>query len=67
MGLLGPNRGSGHRRYSYEPRYYNPEKEERLKRRMRIESKARRRKSPAGLIYFAIILGLAVYVYTKIG
>lgn len=67
MGLFGPHRGSRHRRYSYEPRYYNPEKEDRLKRRMRIESKARRRKSPVGLIYFAIMLALAAYVYTKLG
>lgn len=67
MGLFAPGKGSRHRRYSYEPRYYNPEKEERLKRRMRIESKARRRKSPAGLIYFAMLLAFAVYVYTKLG
>ena len=62
MGLFTPGRRAKHRKFSYEPRFYNPEKEEKLKRRMRIQSKVRR-KDPAGLIYFLLLAGLAIWMY----
>jgi hypothetical protein len=61
-----PGRRVSHRRFSYEPRFYNPEREEKLKRRIRIQSHARRR-NPAGVIYFVLLLAMAVYIYLKLG
>ncbi|GIV60215.1 hypothetical protein GQ464_001860 [Rhodocaloribacter litoris] len=69
MGLFIPsNRRIRNRRFSYEPRYYNPEREERLKRRIRIKSKSRaQRRNPAGIIYFLVMLAMALYIYMKLG
>ena len=62
MGLFTPGKRAKHRKFSYEPRYYNPEKEERLKRRMRIKSKVRRGR-PAGLVVFLALGMLAIWIY----
>lgn len=67
MGLFIPSRRTKHRRFSYEPRFYNPKKEESLKRRMRIGSRARRRRSPLGLLYFFGLLLFAIYIYATLG
>ena len=67
MGIFIPSRRSKPRRFSYEPRYYDPTKDESLKRRMRIHSRARRRRSPLGLIYFAVLLFFAIYIYNALG
>ena len=66
MGLFVPSRKAKPRRFSYEPRYYDPTKDESLKRRMRIHSKARRR-SPLGLLYFLVFLFFAIYIYGALG
>ena len=63
MGLFIPSRRARPRQFSYEPRYYNPEKDESIKRRMRIQGRTRRRRSPATLIYFAALLIMALYLY----
>lgn len=62
MGLMSPNR-RGPRRFDYEPRYYNPHKDESIKRRMRIQGRTRR-KSNTGLrlIIMALLLGFALYI-----
>ncbi|MDX1546848.1 MAG: hypothetical protein R3247_07670 [Rhodothermales bacterium] len=67
MGLLLPGRKVRPRRFDYEPRYYDPRKEESLKRRMRIKSRSRRRRSPIGLLYFAALLLFAFYIYNALG
>lgn len=57
----------GPRSFSYEPRYYDPKREENLKRRMRIKSLSRqKRRNPAGIIVFVILLSLAVYIYQSL-
>ena len=63
MGLFLPGRTRKPRRFDYEPRYYRPEKDkdERIKQRLRIQSKVRRR-NPAGLVYFLILLAFVLYV-----
>lgn len=65
MGLFTSNR-RGPRRFDYEPRYYNPEKDEKMKRRMRIRSRSRNRSTP-GLLYLGIMLVLVLLVYNAIG
>ncbi len=67
MGLFVPNRKVKPRRFSYEPRHYDPTKDESLKRRMRIQSRAQRRRSPLGLLYFAALLLFAFYIYNALG
>ena len=67
MGLFIPNRKVKPRRFSYEPRHYDPSKDESLKRRMRIPSRARRRRSPVGLLYFLALLLFAIYIYNALG
>ncbi|TVQ14753.1 MAG: hypothetical protein EA364_03860 [Balneolaceae bacterium] len=46
-----------HRQFNYQPRYYDPEKEERERRRraIRIESKVRRGQGRSIAIYAAIM------------
>lgn len=67
MGLFIPDRKVKPRRFGYEPRHYDPSKEESLKRRMRIKSRARRRRSPVGLLYFLALLLFAIYIYNALG
>ena len=68
MNLFVPRRAK-HRRFSYEPRYYDPSKEEDLKRRLRIQrrSRAKRRGRFTSLLYFAALLLFAVYIYNLLG
>ena len=66
MGLLF-GRKPKPRRFDYTPRYYDPRKDESLKRRMRIQSRVRRRRSPIALFYLAGLLLTALYIYNAIG
>ena len=63
MGIFSSGGRRGPRHFSYEPRFYNPEKDEGIKRRMRIQSKARRRRSPTALLYLLILLTFSIYIY----
>jgi len=67
MGLFTPGSRAKNKRFSYEPRFYNPKKDEQIKRRMRIQAVNRRRRSPVGLIYFALLFAMAVYIYQQLG
>lgn len=67
MGLFVPKR-SKPKRFSYEPRYYDPTKEENLRKRMRIQRKAlsKRRGRFTGLLYLAGLLLFAFYIYNAL-
>lgn len=67
MGIFLPGRGVRNRKFDYEPRYYNPKKDEKLKKRMRIQAVNRRRRSPLGIVYFILLFAMAIYVYQKLG
>ena len=67
MGLFVSSKRAKPRRFTYEPRHYDPKKDESLKRRMRIHSRARRRRSPVGLLYFFALLLFAIYIYNALG
>lgn len=67
MGLFTPSRKATPRRFSYEPRFYDPSKDESLKRRMRVHARARRRRSPIALFYFIALLLMAFYIYNALG
>lgn len=62
-----PGRRAQPRRFAYEPRYYNPEKDESLKRRMRIKSAARSKRRGSSFIYLVALLVMAIYVYNLLG
>ncbi|MDX1741776.1 MAG: hypothetical protein R3178_10795 [Rhodothermales bacterium] len=67
MGLFIPGKRSQNRRFSYEPRYYDPQKDESVRRRLRIMTRSRRRRRPAaGAIYLAALLILALYIYSQL-
>lgn len=55
------------RKFSYEPRFYDPSKDERLKRRMRVARPRVRQKSMQPT-FIAVGLGLvlALYLYVNI-
>lgn len=68
MGIFIPSKQRTNRRFSYEPRYYNPEKEQKLRQRMQIQRRSlSKRRDKTGLLYFLMLLGLAFFVYMKIG
>ena len=67
MGLFLGKRKVRPRAFSYEPRYYDPSRDESIKRRMRIRSRARRRRSPLALLYLAALLFFAFYIYNALG
>jgi hypothetical protein len=67
MGLFVPSNRTSHRRFAYRPRFYDPKKDDRIKKRIRIQGRARRRRSPIGIIYFLLLLMMAIYIYTSLG
>ena len=67
MGLFIQGKNKGNRRFSYEPRFYDPEKEERLRRRIRVKRVTGRRRDPLGLIIFGVLAGMVLYIYLSLG
>lgn len=63
--MLIPRHKTPPRRFQYEPRFYDPSEDDRMKRRMRITSHTRRGRQPA-FIVVALLLLLAFYIYTKL-
>ncbi len=62
MGLFQPGRKP--REFDYEPRHYDPSKDEDLKRRMRVKRKTSQRRSPTSLLYLVGLLLLTLYIYS---
>ena len=67
MGFFSQHRKVKPRGFQYEPRHYDPRKDESLKRRLRIKAKVRRRRSPIALFYLIALLLFAVYIYNALG
>lgn len=68
VGIFVQNKRFKYRRFDYEPRFYDPAKDERLKRRMHIKSQTHvRRRNPLGLIIFGLLCAVVVYMYLSIG
>ncbi|MEM8558746.1 MAG: hypothetical protein AAGG50_13085 [Bacteroidota bacterium] len=68
FGGLGRRRAKP-RQFQYQPRFHNPEKEEReqrLRRRIKMESNVRRGQQPR-FIAVAVLLLLALFIYTQLG
>ena len=65
--MFFPRRRAEIKRFSYEPRYYDPTHEENLKQRLRIKSSAyTRRQSPARLLLILALLVMALYIFLSV-
>jgi hypothetical protein len=53
------------RRFEYEPRFYDPTHDERLKQRIRIKSKASRGQRPS-FLFLAILFLLSLLIYLQL-
>jgi hypothetical protein len=51
-------RRASYRRFNYEPRYYDPTKENRVRERLRIQTKVRRGKGGNVFFYILLLSGL---------
>jgi len=67
MGLFSTSRRRKPRRFDYEPRFYNPDKEDEIKRRMRVKRRKNRRRSPLSLLYLIGLLAFAIFVMQSLG
>ena len=67
MGLFNQGKTANNRRFSYEPRFYNPERDDRIKRKIRVKRLVRKRRDPLGLIIFGILFAMVVYIYMNVG
>lgn len=47
-----------HRRFSYQPRYYDPSKDERIRERMRVSSSTRKGRGGNVLLYILLLSGI---------
>lgn len=65
MGIFVSKRRKQPRRFSYEPRYYDPKRDDNIKRKMRIRSRARRRNPAGNIVFLATLLFFALYIYYK--
>ncbi len=53
------------RRFEYDPRFYDPSHDDRIRQRIRFKSKTRRGMQPA-FITVAVLLLLALFIYTRL-
>jgi hypothetical protein len=53
-------------RFDYEPRFYDPTREDRLKRRMRIKSKSKPRGRNQSALTIGILFILVLIIYVSI-
>ena len=65
---MNPRRRVQPRRFHYEPRFYDPSKDERVKRKMRVaRTYARPKTKQPAFIAVALGLLLVLYLYLNIG
>lgn len=64
MSIIG-GRNRKPRNFDYEPRFYDPSKDEDIKRRMRVSRKSRRR-NPTSILYLIGLLIFTIYIYTSL-
>jgi len=67
MGLFTPSKSRKPKRFEYEPRFYDQEKDEDLKRRMRVKRRKNRQRSPLSLLYLMGLLAFALFVMHSLG
>jgi len=65
MGIFIPGSRSRarNRKFDYEPRFYDPKKDENIKRRMRVQSKSRKRRKPSAIIPLIVMFLVLVWMW----
>lgn len=67
MGMFLPGKRTQHRRFDYQPRFYDPARDQKIRERIRIQRLATsRRRSPLGLVYALILLLFAIFIYNSL-
>lgn len=64
MSIIGGSKRKP-RKFDYEPRFYNSEKEDDIKRRLRVRRKSQRR-DPTTLLYLLGLLVFTLYIYMSL-
>ena len=67
MGLFIPSKRPVPRRFEYEPRYYDPSRDESLRQRLRIARRTRKRSGPTKALYYGILLVIVLYILNALG
>ena len=68
MGLFTPGPRVRNRQFNYEPRFYDPQKDENIRRRMRIQSKVHRTsRRPISVLVLIVLLSMAVWLMLRLG
>jgi hypothetical protein len=63
--MLAPNNPRAPRRFQYDPRFYDPTEDDRLKRRIRFSSNTRRGRRPPFLVLLIVFI-LVGLIYAAI-
>ena len=65
--MFVPRHKVRNRRFTYEPRYYDPTHDEGIKRRLRIKRRAKsKRRGRMSLFWILALLLMALYIYNSI-
>lgn len=64
MSIIGGSKRKP-RRFDYDPRFYDPSKEDDIKRRLRVRRKSSRR-DPTSLLYLLGLLVFTIYIYLSL-
>mgnify|MGYP006300890799 CR=1 FL=1 len=64
MSIIGGSKRKP-RKFDYDPRFYDPSKEEDIKRRLRVRRKSNRR-DPTSLLYLLGLLVFTIYIYLSL-
>ena len=64
MSIIGGSKRKP-RKFDYDPRFYDPSKEDDIKRRLRVRRKSNRR-DPTSLLYLLGLLVFTIYVYVSL-
>jgi len=64
MSIIGGSKRKP-RTFDYDPRFYDPSKNEDIKRRLRVRRKSRRR-DPTSILYLIGLLLFTLYIYTSL-
>ncbi len=67
MGLFIPSKRPVPRRFDYEPRFYDPSRDESLRQRLRVARKTRKRSNPTKALYYGVVLVIVLYILNELG
>lgn len=67
MGLFVPSKRPVPRRFDYEPRFYDPSRDESIRQRLRAARKTSKRSSPTKALLYGIVLVIVLYLLNTLG